>query len=167
MNRNFSLQALILSVCFIAAIVAVWHNRTPWSLVSSISYEKYDWPERTNSSSPDGSRTIHIEQSFNNPSNSYELTIRDRAQTFSVPLFSRRSPEAAYDVWSVNFVDNDTVQFLTCDPVDDFRARVRTYRRHYPELWWGHLLRPELWVAIVLGALLVWRIGMRLGRRFS
>lgn len=31
------------------------------------------------------------------------------------------------------------------------------YRRH-PEWWWGHFQRPEVWVAIFLGSLLVWHI---------
>jgi hypothetical protein len=35
---------------------------------------------------------------------------------------------------------------------------VRIRERRFPEWWWGHLLRPEVWVLIVCAGLCAWRI---------
>jgi WD40 repeat protein len=32
------------------------------------------------------------------------------------------------------------------------------YRRRFPEWWWGHFYRPEVWAAMVLGAAWLWSV---------
>lgn len=39
------------------------------------------------------------------------------------------------------------------------------YRRRHPEWWWGHLYRPEVWVAFVLGVIWLWSVARYLRRR--
>jgi WD40 repeat protein len=40
--------------------------------------------------------------------------------------------------------------------VSESDCEVSVYRRHRPEQWWGVLLLPELWLAVVLVAVIVW-----------
>ncbi|HYF50243.1 MAG TPA: hypothetical protein VEJ63_12610 [Planctomycetota bacterium] len=66
----------------------------------------------------------------------------------------------------LKFVDDDTVVVLVYD--EDREGKVehkfRIWRRRFPEWWWGHFYRPEVWLAIILGGLLVWR-GIRAVRQ--
>jgi len=47
---------------------------------------------------------------------------------------------------------------------DDFLVWGRdVYRRRFPEWWWGHLYRPEVWAAVGIGAAWLWSV-VRWGR---
>jgi hypothetical protein len=42
---------------------------------------------------------------------------------------------------------------------DDFLIWGRdVFRRRFPEWWWGHFYRPEVWAAIVIGAVWLWTV---------
>jgi hypothetical protein len=36
---------------------------------------------------------------------------------------------------------------------------VSLWKRHWPETWWGHFYRVEVWMTIVAGAVLILRMG--------
>ena len=41
------------------------------------------------------------------------------------------------------------------------------YRRHFPEYWWGHFTRLEVWFALVLGAAWLWAVATWVRRNIN
>lgn len=148
MNRTFSLQALVLAACFAAAALAIYRNRQPWALVSTKSDKSIQWPERGCWKSPDKTREI---RPCDDCSRCYVCA--PGLQSALEPSNIEYGPPT-----DVNFVDDDTIQVLSSDPESDFRAIVRTYKRRFPEWWWGHFYRPEVWAALIIAALWTWRV---------
>ena len=57
----------------------------------------------------------------------------------------------------VRFVDADTLELWREGGESSF---IATYRRRFPEWWWGHFYRPEVWLFITLSGILIWRFVM-------
>lgn len=57
----------------------------------------------------------------------------------------------------LGFIDDDHCLFVHCiDPKSKPpRAAYRIWRRRFPEWWWGHFYRPEVWGGGVLGLILL------------
>jgi len=53
------------------------------------------------------------------------------------------------------FVDNDTFEGFAYNT--ELQFCLQTFHRRFPEWWWGHFYRPEVWLAIGLSVLLIWR----------
>jgi len=69
-------------------------------------------------------------------------------------------------ITSPDFIDDDTISMLaTFHPPGDLEAhQYRIYRRRFPEWWWGHFYRPEVWTSITLCVALLVR-ALRFRRR--
>ena len=67
-------------------------------------------------------------------------------------------PHGKYQMQQVGFLNNDTILGVIPNQennVDHFETVA--WRRRYPEWWWGHFYRPEVWIFLVLTALLAER----------
>lgn len=109
--------------------------------------------------SPDASRLVMVEQ-FWQGSSGWDLAFVFDARTGQklAGLDIEELRCATGLLWSPV---EDRVLWVTSD------ATPLVYRRRFPELWWGHLYRPEVWVAFVLSLIWLWIVAMYLGAKLS
>jgi len=168
--RNFSLLTWIVACLLIGAIIGIYIRREPWvrdprelsaaEVKSMRLSDLYD----ADPESPDrirvaihshhtGATTVYrTPRADENPSPVEVLAIipYDGSAKLSFPVF---------------FQDNDTLVFVRVEGerADDFVGIV--WRRIYPEEWWGHFYRPEVWLAAVCGVYMGVAIIQRLLKR--
>jgi len=57
------------------------------------------------------------------------------------------------------FLTDDRINVVTEMSDNDFSSwQFVEYHRRFPEWWWGHFYRPEVWLAIIFGVLWFWRV---------
>ena len=153
-KTNYSLLTLLIACATIAAGVSVWFRSSPWERVGVYPRAEFDrfiqgkpWddPSRT----PDGTRKL-----VNRTQGYYcYLTILDNdgSVLFEFPKGTTAN----------GFIDDNTILNIggpwrddLIDPADEFEV----YHRLYPEWWWGHFFRPEVWLALIFGSLSAWRV---------
>ena len=55
---------------------------------------------------------------------------------------------------SIGFINDDWIQIMTMDPqykTPPIPLRCFYLHRRFPEWWWGHFYRPEVWLALIFG----------------
>jgi len=58
-----------------------------------------------------------------------------------------------------SFVVIDTITgSQSVQPSTDDSIQQETWERQFPEWWWGHFYRPEVWLTIIFGSLWLWRV---------
>ncbi|MBI3829623.1 MAG: hypothetical protein HY291_08910 [Planctomycetes bacterium] len=60
----------------------------------------------------------------------------------------------------IGFEDDDTLLFA-CGVLRNGRLtnpKIIVLHRRFPEWWWGHFYRPEVWLTIIFGSLWLWRV---------
>lgn len=155
---RFSLHTLVLLSLWIGTAMLVWKYRAPWIVDEDWPVEHYQRAGKTpphgspshSSIAPDGKRQAILGPRGANMDLAPEVEIHDGANVL-----------ARFDckVWSgkVEFIDDNR---LICVPTtvnrgNSYDGSPQVFRRRFPEHWWGHLLRPELWL---LCGLTVWLI---------
>jgi hypothetical protein len=145
---RFSLATLVLVILWLATSMLVLHWRDSWVfervvqenvLESELQYSKdkmWHW------NAPDGLRHVIYD------GNTY---VADR---YSAPLFVFKYVENQPQ-WPGKFIDDVTLRLYRIMPSKKF-AEVE-YHRRFPEWWWGHFYRPEVWAFIALSGVLLWR----------
>ena len=151
---RFSLATLVLLVLWIGAGMWVWAWRTPWSYSYSESRAEFEKgvPERwfgSCSYAPDGLRSLAL-----------QITTTDVVRKLLIERHSgRKLFEFPCKGNPCGFLDDNNCAFRTgtwnleISPDDQYEV----YSRHFPEWWWGHFYRPEVWLALGLSAALGWR----------
>jgi len=147
---RFSLATLLLLTLFAASLAAVWVGREPWVLDLS-DYDaqsaKAKFPQRTDNhssgESPDGKRSVW----FDYPGVGMEP-----------PKFTVYDNESKAILYSTT-TDAFFCRFLSDDAIlaTHQNGQVALFRRRFPEWWWGHFYRPEVWASIALGVMLLLR----------
>ena len=137
---RFSLATLVLLVLWIGALMAVWVRREPVWII------QYSAPMNILVSAPCydiGNRSVGI-------SVTDEILITDstnRKTLFSIHIKNYLN--------TAMFIDADTILFDYIGT--DKQMTHGLLHRRFPEWWWGHFYRPEVWLAIGLSVLLIWR----------
>jgi len=125
----------------------VWNQREPW-----VRFRPAHLVTRFGMYAPDKLRRVDIRHIDNEPD--------------CVAILSICPPTEGEILWQKNgnffdaYFGNDDTLFL-----DNYRE-FQIYHRRFPEWWWGHFYRPEVWLSIVLSGLLVWKFITR-ALRFS
>jgi len=158
---RFSLGTLVLLVVWCAAGMMVWAFREPWyrASVAPKSESKLEYPERA----PDGVRCLCAPPWGGGP---LSVGLRDLEKEGSdvtffhnerVLLFTFPNTVSPRDCM---FYDDDTVLLshmkwpvTTAEP----EWETATFKRRFPEWWWGHFYRVEVWLFVLLGGVLMWR----------
>ena len=152
---RFSLATLLLVVLCLATWMAVFFWRNPWVLkVKSEPRKgmaaKLDTPILT----PDGTRECIESQELGHSWSIVDAKtgttlagIFDEIDGAAYPI--RFDDDNTLVVWHSKFIAKQNVVW---DVV---------FRRRFPEWWWGHFYRPEVWCALVLTALLAWKFEAR------
>jgi hypothetical protein len=156
---RFSLATLLLLVLWIGAGMWVWAWREPWrydQTVSRIDFGRYVPPkwfengdqfDRRHFDSPDCERGCNVYVSRD-----YHYVIYDKHAARS--LFEFDGVRAA-----IGFLDDNNFAFRL-GPWSEMLSpddRCEIFYRRFPEWWWGHFYRPEVWLFIGLSAALLWR----------
>jgi len=146
---RFSLGTLLHGVLFISVLTVVWAHRHSWYAYGS--------PREISASgssyivSPDSTRVINI---FNDQS---YCAIYARENYPRIQFELHAIPQAV--VTHAFFVDDETILLGSgyADKGATHRPIYQEYRRRYPEWWWGHFLRPELYACAALFLALIIR----------
>ena len=136
---RFSLGTLILVILWLAALALVWLQREPWVrfypaggiVIGSIEH----------STSCDTQRRIEIRHIDESPD--------------CVVIVANSGSDEGRVLWEkdgnfrvATLFDENTMG------LDDYQI-PEYYHRRFPEWWWGHFYRPEVWTAIVLSGVLL------------
>jgi hypothetical protein len=148
MKLAYSLQSFVLLVLLVGAVLGIVITWQPWVAVSS---EKVAWSppkDEVPRETKDGIRQILLEGEleahvyFSGP-----VILRDKRIGEVIDRFGGE------DIYYCRLLDDETVETFA-------KGGVRTiWRRQYPEWGWGAFSRPLAWVAILLGAILLSRLG--------
>ena len=140
---RFSLATLVLLVLWIGALMAVWVRREPWICVVE---NEARLNQNLTRIAPDSLRYSYLEPS----------SILIGEPTTTEPVFlARLYPSKGPIRWGFTTDDEYIAVYFNTN-----RAGVpfvSIYHRRFPEWWWGHFYRPEVWLAIALSGLLIWR----------
>lgn len=146
---RFSLATLLLLVLWLASAMWVWAWREPWVFARVVrnNVPQDEWMAWSDSprnwAAPDGRRHLHFDGN----------TWISGVWPVYVVAYWDGEPQVPRE-----FLDNDTVRLYrvmgrsSLPIVDEVE-----YRRRFPEWWWGHGCRPEVWVFTLLGGALLWR----------
>jgi hypothetical protein len=162
-TMRFSLATLLLVVFWIGAAMWTWTCRDPWQRLRD---DKQPDPTRfravaelfpnLSDYSPDGTR-IFAHAAF------IEAKICDRNAVAypSIYVFPKDSGQ------SYGFIDDNTIVRDNVTDAEwhesghgstrDHKYEYVLYRRRFPEWWWGHFYRPEVWLFAALSGVLIWR----------
>jgi len=146
---NFSLLGLLAFVFFFELTRTVFVKSTPWRKVEILEGAAYAEGKRFSSAS-DGR--------FFDYTPYYVLICTyhgDKVQLLA------EIPANVLQAWFTDSTGTECILQMDC--------KERTgilYRRFYPEWWWGHFCRHEVWLAIIFGSLWLWRVVLwfRVGR---
>ena len=155
---QFHLSTAIILLFWVGSAIWVWTSRKPWVFASQ-RIEKTLEAKDINLApvAPDERRMVvsHVDegplnefpvfdvQDFHNP----ELTVITLSQ---IDVNEHAEP--------IRFLDNDTLEFAREVLTKDYELVhnvIYTYKRRFPEWWWGHFYRPEVWLFILLSAALL------------
>jgi hypothetical protein len=157
---RFSLSTLLIIVFWLAAILLAWLWREPWVFDKKIQ----EVPRFVNPIAPDGLRTVTW--------GTFELSILEGVDySDNKPVLWSFAPNRRFKGrWIVprGFVDDDAVvcdSFIAGSPSRE-NVEFLQFRRRFPEWWWGHFYRPEVWLAITLSAVLLVRASRAIRARF-
>lgn len=159
---RFSLGTLMLVVVWCGMGMTVWEWRRPWYIKSEV--EKANSVRNgAPSTSSDGRRQFTRRFGWSQYGWGeiilVEIGVDQEPSTDEV----YRGTEAAlcedlldHDTgWNFRFVDNDTFIFETW-PRDAVERQI-TLKRRFPEWWWGHFYRSEVWLFVLLSGVLLRR----------
>lgn len=145
---RFSLATLLLIALLAASLMAVWFRREAWYLDPTwYSSEKIQAMNPFAGESPDGTRNAWLVHSGNPTFYGIQDT-RDRFDKYIYLIV----PEPDYVFHTPAFLDDNTIRLqVPYELLSRQNEPSRLYRRRFPEWWWGHFYRPEVWACIVLG----------------
>ena len=153
---RFSLGTLMLVVLWTGTLMLVWFQREPWLRASTRNYAR---PKDENGNLQ--LRGFALREVSVDKRRRVEIHHRDEFPDCVAVVENSGSNEGRI-LWRRNgnfydavFVDDDTLT------IDNYLL-MQTYRRRFPEWWWGHFYRPEVWCAIALSGVLIWRVLKRL-----
>jgi hypothetical protein len=149
---RFSLGTLVLVVLLSGTLMLVWRQRDPW-----VRYQPYVARRDPNN---DIVPRVHRRTVSIDALRRIEIHHRDEYPD-CVTIVENAGLDEGRIIWQVNgnfydalFLDDDTLA------LDDY-TRIRTFHRRFPEWWWGHFYRPEMWCAIVLSGALIFKFFRR------
>jgi hypothetical protein len=151
MPFRYSLRQLMLAYLTICGAMGVWFLNSPWKHVGI--FPRASLPPLPSgidpSRSPDGTRQFAVYKCVDRMA----MTILDKNgnDLFVFPGSHTGS----------GFTDDDTIMRFygnwpdeKIEPDDYYEV----WRRRYPEWWWGHFYRPEVWLTIIFGSLWFWGV---------
>jgi hypothetical protein len=151
---RFTLTTLILLTLLLAALMAVWFRREPWTR-DPRSFSRDDiealYPKHA-------FRTVLIDPKVAPDGRFISMENQGDSRIYIVLKSGQR--HLLYDFWTEQllvreFIDNDTL--LTNSIYSEAPTPYLLFHRRYPEEWWGHLYRPEVWATLLLSLTLAVR----------
>jgi len=156
---RFSLGTLVLVVLFTASFVNLWFSpREPWFLAEKLPFEAgIKFGVGRSRVSPDGLRKLENLDVEDSGSRTFVCDMKGQSLQYI-----HANSVMWEDVSDSFFISDDciihavewTTDFGTVKKVPGV---VRVFRRRFPEWWWGHFYRPEVWACLALGIALIVR----------
>lgn len=161
---RFSLLTLLLFTFWIGLGMAVWINRAPWQ-VQKETFPIKEFRPQAGTVSPDGRRALRRKVSWGyGPLMLFEIT-PDEKLSDTRWYFGSKEPLCEFDAGSANdfaFTDDDTIAFSVWkitqqNQTEEASKQMVIYKRRFPEWWWGHFFRVEVWLFALTGIALLLR----------
>ena len=158
---RFSLRLLLCAIIFIPACGLVWLRNAPWIFdhtVVSKTLPKYDLVD------PSNTHSVYLLRIFDNLDHRiiclfdiHEICrelLKIRSLNGSSRMYDYEEP------WDEGFIDAQTIVFIYGINKDKDISQQESfveiyYTRTHPEQWWGHICRPEIWLALIFGTALI------------
>ena len=168
---QFSLQTALLAACLAASAMLVYLRREPWYASAPIPRHEFKFevpPAWWNSNEENGAWIAPDRlRQFHPFFEELDCYICDRRiEDYHA---QRLCTLGSLPISTGGFLDNAT--FLAghgpwpqdVDPQNNDVYVV--WHRRFPEWWWGHFYRPEVWITIVLSGVLLLRIFASISKR--
>lgn len=182
-TMRFSLLTLSLGAICIATVMLMWSRREPWEVTT---YAELFPPQFYTVASPVPRPNGYVSPDFTRrlrpPRKSMFPSFEDSAGIYvadfsSDPIQHSLTHSTLWTFWtpkgwglaSVYFADDTTlVAYYLRHPVepgpgDEYPSLRITFSRRFPEWWWGHLYRPEVWLLPIWLSLIIWSIRKEYG----
>lgn len=144
---RYSLATLVLMSLWAGALVALYVRREPWNVVEKFSPTGYQ--QQGSRKSPDGRRYWDSD-----PRGTGVFEIKTCRVLWIFNWERYVEPATRYgDRVSGCFIDNETLDIVVYK--NDKPESVLRFRRHFSEEWWGPFTRPELWMFVLVNAIIV------------
>jgi len=153
---RFSLLTFLIATICVGLAPYVYLHSSPWEpQPQTYTLEEVEAllnGKKTSPRSPDSTRRIYYDGS---------VGIQDERDRNILHLFSLRDSSSAFEMMfvsptdktpmhmSMGFIDDNRLLMahaVTKGGKEDLRGRI--WHRQYPEWWWGHLYRPEVWAMV-------------------
>jgi len=145
---RWSLRTQVIVVLFAGYLLVLWEWREPWVYTGTVFDDELRFPVATNIS-PDKTRRLH-------------------QRNLSVVIFEESSSDQLYEIHyqvrggsKIAFLHDDCLVARAPRIVRDVGLtpeRFAVFTRRFPEWWWGHFYRPEVWLLPLWLGLIVWTI---------
>lgn len=155
---RYSLLTLILVISWLSSGIAVFiFSECCWAFDrnSSTNYSLEQVAASTNKS-PDGTRWIRLVIPDCDYGGVWETRL-DSQGVHDEFLDYFFLPDGKYQMRQVGFLNDETILGLIDNPVNGVdHVEIVGWRRRFPEWWWGHFYRPEVWIFVGLTCVLFW-----------
>lgn len=154
---RFSLVSLLLFTIWIGAALGVWFRREAWVLERfepasdiELNLKMLIIEDANPYPSPDATRNVLTSNPFFHHFTGFQILEMPSEKG----LYSHNCFPVVVDVSNPRFLTNDQIYIRGFHSEDGYGRAY--YRRRFPEWWWGHFYRPEVWAfALITIALLV------------
>jgi len=148
---RFSLGTAILIFLWISTFALVWQRRHPWEVTTQIVKESNVFAHESTRIAPDKLRKL---EEFPEDPEGHRLKVIDiRTNKVLYEFQGFWNDESEFSV-GVQFIDDNRIHAYLGLP---YFSIHKVLSRRFPEWWWGHFYRPEVWALIGLTLAIAWR----------
>jgi hypothetical protein len=171
-NWTFHLSTALIAVIAASSAFLTYLRRESWQPECGIITESdldrclpgwLDRSVRERALSPDGSRffDLYAPELESNRIYDSEKSFCRRNRIFDFGLYDHvlntRSSIRSLRHYAWGFIDDDQC-VMRLEDSGNSTGRYRVWHRRFPEWWWGHFYRPEVWLLIIFGSLWGWQV---------
>jgi len=150
---RWSLRTQVIAALFAGFALLLWQRGNAWEYAGELRPEGYAELQSPDFSSPDGTRVV---DSFGNAIVIFGASSATRASRATrVRLQTFADPDVRF--LKAGFMNDDTI-LATVEVGSLGKKKYLLFKRRFPEWWWGHFYRPEVWLLPFWLGLIVWTI---------
>ncbi len=168
---SFSLSTLVLVVILVSFALYLYLHQSPWAPAGGTLNEKEfealypNWfaeDVEVRLQSPDKTRQFSGGQhdwsiyDSSTKKSIFDFTIRDYGS--EIDFIMGWADDSTPIHWACGFIDDNTCAMGFYPAKKSKSSVVRIWKRRFPEWWWGHFYRPEVWVAVVFAAFICMKV---------
>jgi len=141
-------------VLYAGYLLMLWNWRQPWQYTETVDARTQLY---FNDYSPDGTRIISVDE-FHHSISIYENSAGSPGRVLAYLEYAKEllsAPQFRSDgtIWAIAAIRDSNNTVMSTNP-----RRAFVFVRRFPEWWWGHFYRPEVWFFPLLLGAVIWSI---------